>query len=177
MKVLNTYHSTTGNTEKVAGTIAEAVAAAGHQVDTVKADETADVNVLGYDVVFAGSGVYQSLPGKPLMDLFSRLLKGYVQAGEVKPCSPRRPDKRAVVYCTYGGPHTGVNEAVPAAKWMGQLFDHLGIDVVAEWYVVGEFHGNLERMSAEGRLGDIRGRPNDEDLRQIAEMVRGILRS
>lgn len=176
MKVLNIYQSTTGNTEKVATGISEAVEKAGHQVDTVKITEGTAIDVLAYDFVFAGSGVYQWLPGKPLMDLFSGLMKRYADAGEVEPCCPRRPGRRAVVYCTYGGPHTGVSEAVPAVKWMGQLFDHLGVDVVAEWYVVAEFQGKLQRLSTGGRLGDIRGRPNEEDLRQIAEKVGGILR-
>ncbi len=82
-----------------------------------------------------------------------------------------------VVYCTYGGVHTGTNEAIPAVKYMGQLFDHLGYTIVAEWYVIGEY--NPERMrshSASGRLGDIRGRPSEEDLRDVAGKGKGVLR-
>ena len=176
MKVLNLYYSQGGNTARVAERISQAAAEAGHEVDTVVVDAEIDVDVLAYDVVFAGSGVYQWLPGKPLMAGFGALLKRYSEAGEVKPCSPRRSGKKAVVYCTYGGPHTGVNEAVPAAKWMGQLFDHLGIEVVAEWYVVGAFHGESHPMGTGGRLGDVRGRPSEDDLRAVAEQVRGILR-
>ena len=174
MKILNIYHSATGNTEKVAKGITVAAEDAGHQVDTVKATPETDVDVLDYDFVFAGSGVYQWMPGKPLTELFSRLIKGYSQGGAIQPGSPKRPGKRVVVYCTYGGPHTGANEAVPAVKWMGQLFDHLGFDIVGEWYIVSEFHGELARMSTAGRLGDITGRPNDEDLRQVAERVSSV---
>ena len=39
--------------------------------------------------------------------------------------------------------------------------------------------GNTERLrgrSLDGRLGDIRGRPNEQDLRDLAEKVKGILR-
>ena len=175
MKVLNLYYSQGGNTAKVAERISQAAAEAGHEVDTVVVDAETDVDVLAYDVVFAGSGVYQWLPGKPLMAGLEALLKRYSEAGEVKPCSPRRPGKKAVVYCTYGGPHTGVNEAVPAAKWMGQLFEHLGIEVVAEWYLVAEFHGKLAKNNTGGRLGDIQGRPTDEELRHVAEQVKGVL--
>jgi len=176
VKLLNIYHSTTGNTEKVAATIARAAQDAGHEVDTLKAAPGADVDVLDYDVVFAGSGVYQWSPGQPLMALFSELSKGYSKAGQVQPGSPRRAGKKAVIYCTYGGPHTGVNEAVPAVKWMGQLFDHLGFDIVAEWFVVAEFHGEHQRMNTVGRLGDLTGRPTEEDLRRIAEQVKAVLR-
>ena len=175
MKVLNVYYSSTGNTAKVAEAITRAAEAAGHEVDTVALPSDAELDVLGYDFVFAGSGVYQWLPGKPLMEWLGTRLKAYSAAGEVKPCCPRRPGKRAVVYCTYGGPHTGVNEAVPAAKWMGQFFDHLGFEVVAEWYVVAEFHGKLARNNVGGRLGDIQGRPTGEDLRRVAEQVKGVL--
>jgi len=49
---------------------------------------------------------------------------------------------------------------------MRQYFEHFGFNVVAEWYVVGEFHGR-EGMSTLGRLGDIRGKPTTEDLAKI----------
>ena len=44
-----------------------------------------------------------------------------------------------------------------------------------EWYTVGEFKGN-EKASIHGKLGDIRGRPNEEDLLDIENKVREILR-
>ena len=69
-----------------------------------------------------------------------------------------------------------MNEAIPAVKYMGQLFDHLGFLVLDEWYVVGEYHPEkLKDFSANGRMGDITGRPNEADLRDIAEKVKGIL--
>ena len=178
MKILNLYYSMTGNTEKVAERIAKTVKELGHDVDTVKiAGKDLQIEVLEYDFVFVGSGVYAQLPGKPLMELYRALLQDYVKKEEIKPASPRRPGMRAVVYCTYGGVHTGINEAVAAVKYMGQLFDHLGYTVEAEWYVVGEYlTEKLRSHSLTGRLGDIRGRPNEEDLREVAERVKGVLR-
>ena len=76
--------------------------------------------------------------------------------------------KHALIFCTYSGPHTGIDEATPAGKYAGQFFEHLGITVLDEWYVVGEFHGSEER-STLGRLGDIRGRPNEQDLARVRE--------
>ena len=177
MKILHLYYSLTGNTEKVASAIDAALTGAGHEVETVKVtDAEVDVDLLRYPMVFVGSGVYAQLPGKPLMELHHKLLRKYNQAGEIRQASPRRAGHRAVVYCTYGGVHTGVNEAVPAVKFMGQLFDHLGYDVVGEWYVVGEYSGELAKHSTGGRLGDIRGRPHAEDLRDVTERVNGVLR-
>jgi len=178
MKILNLYYSSTGNTEKVALKIRETIQELGYNADTLKIiNSDIQVDVLDYGFVFAGSGVYGQLPGQPLMDLFRRVSQRYSKEGEIKPCAPRRPSAKAVVYCTYGGVHTGVNEAVPAVKYMGQLFDHLGYTIVGEWYIVGEYGTEgLRDRSIGGRLGDIRGRPNEEDLRDVAERVRGILK-
>ncbi|MCK5185630.1 MAG: flavodoxin, partial [Deltaproteobacteria bacterium] len=78
-------------------------------------------------------------------------------------------------YCTYSGPHTGKREAIPAVLYMGQFFEHLGFVVVGEWYTVGEFKG-IEKASLQGKLGDIRGRPNEDDLLDIDNKVREVLK-
>jgi hypothetical protein len=52
----------------------------------------------------------------------------------------------------------------------------LGYTVIGEWYMVGEYKTEqLRTHSTTGRLGDIRGRPNEEDLRDISEKVKGVL--
>ena len=177
MKTLNLYYSSSGNTGKVAGRIDETLQELGHSHESIQAGSETEVDILEYDMVFLGSGVYAWLPGKPLQDLLTRLRKGYVQNGAIKPASPKLPGKKGVVYCTYGGAHTGINEAVPAAKYMAQLFDHLGFTILDEIYVVGEYiPENMREMSRQGRLGDIRGRPDERDLNEVAERVRGLMR-
>ena len=179
MKVLNLFYSSTNNTEKVAKQIHEAVEELGYSIDTVNVTSPdLDVDILLYDLIFVGSGVYGQLPGQPLIDLHRRLLQQYNEIGEVKPASPRRPSAYAVIYCTYGGVHTGINEAIPAIKFMGQLYDHLGYTIVSEWYIVGEYlTENLRDRSVNGRLGDIRGRPNQQDLSEVRENVLGLFKS
>jgi hypothetical protein len=59
---------------------------------------------------------------------------------------------------------------------MGQFFEHLGFEVAAKWYVVGEFHG-MEEFSTKGRLGDIRGRPNAKDLAEVEDNVAKLVKS
>jgi flavodoxin len=178
MNVLNLYFTTTGNTEKVALRIRDTVEELGHGVDTVKlAGKDMEIDILKYDFVVVGSGVYGQLPGNALMDLFRKYIRKYAKSGEIRPAAPRRPSAHCVVYCTYGGGHTGINEAIPAVKYMGQLFDHLGYTILAEWYVIGEYKTErLREMSVSGRLGDIRGRPNEQDLKEIEERVKGLLR-
>jgi hypothetical protein len=79
--------------------------------------------------------------------------------------------KSALIFCTYSGPHTGIREAAPAGKYLGQFFEHLGFFVVDEWYVLGEFHGS-EENNTMGRMGDIRGLPDEDDLRRIGSRAK-----
>ena len=177
MKVLNLFYSSSGNTKKVANRIEETLVEMDYNVDTVRiTPDTDDIDVLNYDFVFAGSGVYNWLPGKPLQDLFSKLLSKYSDSEDITPGCPKRPNKRAVIYCTYGGVHTGRNEAIPAVKYMGQLFDHLGYAILGEWYIVGEYPESMEYASREGRLGNIQGRPDEEDLKKVEERVKGFVK-
>ena len=177
MRILNLYFSSTGNTERVARTIEKVGCAQGHEVETVRisGNMETDPDVTSYDFVFAGSGVYDWLPGKPLMELFSKLIGRYRDQGIIQAAAPRRPGNKVVVYCTFGGCHTGVNEALPALMFMGQLFDHLGFTILGEWTIVGEYNGRLKELSLKGRLGNIEGHPNEEDLCRVAEQVQGAL--
>lgn len=178
MRILHLYYSSTGNTKKVADVIDKTLNDLGHAVESIKVgkDMDDDIDVLAYDRVFVGSGIYEWLPGKSMQDLFARLRRKYAESGEIKPGSPKRPEKKAVVYCTYGGVHTGINEAVPAVKYMAQLFDHLGFIILDEWYVPGEYvPEKMATFSEKGRMGDIRGRPDTHDLNVVAENVKGIL--
>lgn len=179
MRVLNLFYTSTKNTEKVAQQIHDVIEELGYPIDTINVTSPKqDIDILQYNMVFVGSGVYGQLPGHPLIDLHRRLLQQYNEAGEVKPASPRRPSTYTVIYCTYGGVHTGINEAIPAVKFLGQLYDHLGYSIVGEWYIVGEYlTENLRNRSVDGRLGDIRGRPNEQDLREVKEKVLGLFRS
>ena len=68
----------------------------------------------------------------------------------------------------------GINEALPAGKYAGQFFEHLGFAVLDEWNVVGEYHGS-EESSTLGREGDIRGQPDQEDLEKVERHVMVLL--
>ena len=79
-------------------------------------------------------------------------------------------------FCTYSGPHTGIDEASHAGKTMRQYFEHFGFNVVGEWYIISEFHGR-EDMSTLGRLGDIRGKPTLVELEKIKKDAQQIAKS
>jgi hypothetical protein len=113
-------------------------------------------------------------PPEPLLKYVKEKMDYYRQRGDIKPSAPKLPGKASVVFVTYSGPHTGMNEAVPVGKYLGQFLEHMGFDMAGEWYTVGEFHGR-ENESTRGRLGDIRGRPNRQDLDEIENNVKALL--
>jgi len=131
-----------------------------------KVDEAEREDFFNYNRVCIGAPSYEFLPPLPMMDFLKRKLTLYRKKGYIKPCAPKVPGKNAIIFCTYSGPHTGIDEVTTAGKYMRQVFGHLGFDVKAEWYVMGEFHGS-EELGTKGRLGDIRGRPNDAGLAKI----------
>jgi len=66
-------------------------------VDTVKiGSKEVSLNILDYDFVFVGSGVYGQLPGKGLMELHRELLQNYVKAGDIRG-RPNQADLEEVV--------------------------------------------------------------------------------
>ncbi|WP_320171846.1 flavodoxin domain-containing protein [Maridesulfovibrio sp.] len=179
MNVLNLYGSLNGQTEKVALEIAKVVSETGHEVRTVnlKNDDSV-IDLFEFDLTFIGSGVYTWLPGKSVLGWMEKQMDYARKNSLILPGSPRVPGKFACVYCTYAGPHTGEAEAVPAIRYMGQLFDHLGITVADEWSIVGAFvPEKMRHFNTTGRLGNIEGRPNAEDLRQAREKTTGLLQS
>jgi len=177
MNILNLYYSQTGNTEKIAHRISSALKNSGHEITLIKAEKNLNIDLLNFDFIFAGSGVYQWLPGKPMLDFLRNQRKENSEKGNISMCSPRLPNKKAVIYCTYAGIHTGINEAVPAVKFRGQLFDHLGFSIVDKWYFPGEFKDeNMKKLNFGGRFGNISGRTSDQDLKKIEEKVKTIIK-
>lgn len=171
--VLNLYSSLNGQTRKVALEIEKACLEAGCSVTTVNARDQHDtLDLLEYDMTFAGSGVYTWLPDKNMLSFIDRQLAEARKHNLIHPNSPRVSGKHVCVYCTYGGPHTGEAEAIPAVKYMGQLFDHLGITIAGEWCIPGAFvPEKMHIFNTQGRLGNIEGRPNNDDLKRIYEQT------
>jgi FMN-dependent NADH-azoreductase len=176
LKVLIIYWSATGNTEKVAFAIQQALAREGIKPVIKKVGEAAEEELYNYNLVFLGAPSYMWQPPAPVQEYVKAKMDYYRKRGSIKLCAPKVPGKKAVVLVTYSGPHTGIEEAIPVGKYLKQFFEHLGFDLVGEWYVVGEFHGS-EENSTKGRLGDIRGRPNRQDLSEVESNVSTLIKS
>lgn len=168
MKAAIIYWSKTGNTQKVAQTIREALEGSDVKVTYLTVQEAGELDWFDYDLVCLGFPSYSWRPPKAVGDLLSARFGAYRKEGRVKTGAPHVPGKYALIFCTYSGPHTGIDEAIPATKQAGQYFAHLGFAVLDEWHVVGEFHGS-EEHSTMGPLADIRGRPNVEDLAKVRQ--------
>jgi flavorubredoxin len=170
MKALIVYWSGTGNTEKVAKAIKEGMEEKKFSVKYKTTSEAVDEDILSYDLICFGAPVHSWLPADPMFNYVKSKRQEARQKGLEKFNSPSIKGKGAIVFCTYAGPHTGHDEAIPSLKWFGQFFEHLGIKVISEIGVVGENHSNPE-SSIKGRLGDIRGRPNANDLQKVKKEV------
>ena len=168
------FWSATGNTEKVARSITHGLREAGWDVVCRDLRESGieNENFYKYDLVCLGvPSIYWHVPAP--VDVFLKAkFTEYMREGRIIPGCPKN-GKNALLFCTYSGPHTGVNEAIPAVKYMGQFFEHFGFTVADEWYILSEFHGN-EECNTRGRMGDIRGLPSEEDLRRLQAAAKNL---
>lgn len=160
------YWSNTGNTEKVAHAIKDGLEDAGVNVSLMRTTEAEGIDYFDYDLVCVGAPSIRWHPPTQVTDFLLKKFKEHQKEGKIKTGAPAVPGKKALIFCTYSGPHTGLREATPVGLYMGQFFEHIGFTVVDEWYVLSEFVGNEER-STKGRMGDIRGKPTKEELQKI----------
>ena len=176
LKTLILYWSATGNTEKVANTIRDTLVHEGITSTVRKVTDAMSEELYDYDLIFLGAPSYSFQPPEPVQKFIRAKMDLHRDRGDIKLGCPVIPGKTAVVFCTYSGPHTGIAEATPAGDYMGQFFEHLCFKVAGKWYTVGEFQGR-DDLSTQGRLGDIRGRPNAKDLAEIESKVSSLLKS
>lgn len=170
-KAVVLYWSQGGNTEKVAGAIERGLAAGGFATSIRRVQDADDIGFFDYDLICFGVPSYGWHPPKQADEYLKAKFAQYRKEGRVHVAAPALPERNALVFCTYSGPHTGIREAIPAGKYIGQFFEHLGYPVADEWYVLGEFHGSEENNTL-GRMGDIRGLPSRQDLDRIESRAR-----
>ena len=169
-KALVLYCSITGNTEKVAKAVEAGLTEGGMQTSLLKFQDAENIDYFDYDLVCVGAPSYSWCVPQSFNEFLRKKFNYYKSIGKIKPNSPR-VGKNALVFCTYSGPHTGIDEAIPTGLYMGQFFDHMGFDVLDKWYILSEFIGS-EELSTQGRLGNIRGLPTEQDLKEVWEKAK-----
>ncbi|TXT67245.1 MAG: Flavodoxin [Promethearchaeota archaeon] len=168
MKILITYFSQTGNTERVAKSFKEALAE--HEVDInpiaqQKPDELSD-----YDFLILGSGIYAGKIHKSVENLIKK--------------AERLPPKVALF-----NTHSSISAYQHGFKRVKQRLEVLGAELIGEWDCRGENIGvpeqiieqrlaNLppdERKKAEEDIEELKGRPNAEDLENAKTFAKSLL--
>ena len=167
-RALVVFLSITGNTEKVANSIHAGLTEGGFEPTLKRVQDAANEDFYYYDLVCFGSPSYNWHLPKPADDFLKTKFNEYKKAGRVIPGAPILPGKNCLVFCTYSGPHTGIREAIPAGKYIGQFFEHFGFTVVDEWYILSEFVGS-EENNTMGRMGNIKGLPSEQDLERVKQ--------
>ena len=147
MKVLITYNSVhRGNTEKIAKTMAAAIDA-----DIMKYDEVDGYNILDYDLIGFGSGIYYGKPNKELLEFIDEL--------------PPVKNRKAFVFTTSGKGNPDYTSAL--AKKVS----------LHGFKVLGEF--SCKAFDVWGPLkligGINKGRPNTDDLNAAESFVKGLM--
>ena len=177
LSALVLYWSAGGNTRAAAEALARGLEAAEADVTLLAIDDpaAAGIDPDAFDLVCLGSPSYHFGVPVPVRRFVEQMSQRGREQGLPELGAPVRPNKWAVVFVTYGGPHTGIAEATPAGDYIAQAFRHLGREVRGEWYTVGAYHGDPDAENNRlGWLGDIRGRPNAHDLGVIETNARGL---
>lgn len=157
MKILISYFSNTGNTEKIALGIKEGMQ--GHEIDLMKAKETDPTLLNQYDLVVLGSGIYAGKVSKVLVNLIKK--------------AETLPDKFAF-FCTHASEDMYQNawkvirkklliEEITIIGEFNCLGQQLGIPIQTRM----EMLDNLppERKSLlKKHLENLKGRPNVTDI-------------
>jgi flavodoxin I len=171
MNILICYHSQSGNTEKVARAMAEALAS---EVLTIKPAADVDPATIGNnDMILLGSGVYGGSVGASIKTLVKK--------------APTLPAK-VVFFST----HANFSPIMwkDAFKLVRKGIEKAGSAIVAEWDCQGENRTMPEalrqseyakltpekRKAAEENDEKIRGRPNEEDLANARAFARSLLK-
>jgi flavodoxin len=173
-KAIVLFWTKNGNTEKVARRIHDTLLKAGMQASISFIHKDNEIEYLDYNLIFLGAPVYNNLSPMPVLSFLRKNRRR--EGAEILASAPEIPGVAAVPFCTFGGGHTGYNEAIPMLKHIGQYFEHEGIRVVDYIASVGFFPEADESYNTKGRFGDIRQRPDEHDLMEVEGRVRGILR-
>ena len=135
-KALIVYYSVTGNTRKVAFAIRKGVRKGGLEPTTKKVSEAYKEELYDYDLVCFGTPVLHAFVPPRVNRFIRKKMREYGAKRDCKEImvpAPKIPGKNALVFVTFSGTHIGVEEALPAGKYLRAFFGHLGFEVKREW--------------------------------------------
>ena len=171
MKILITFFSNTGNTEKVANSIKDGLT--DHDVDMIPVKEVDPKTLNSYDIVFLGSGVYGSRSDKSVLSL-------------IKKAAPDLPGK-LVYFCT----HMSLKLYQEPFKRINTIVKEHDCEIIGQFDCVGENLGipletqlgMLEKLPEDQRekaikdMDKMKGRPNETDLENAKNFAASLVKN
>lgn len=170
LKILVAYYSGTGNTEKIARAIKEAITE--HDVDLLPVTRVNPESLKSYDLIFLGSGIYAFNVSRKVMTLVKK--------------SAELPSNFAYFYT-----HESLKSWPNAFKSVNKILEEKNCKVLGEFDCCGE---NLVEKAQEQReamksrlppeesrkieddyLKYVKGHPNEKDLENAKKFTREIL--
>jgi flavodoxin len=170
MKVLVTYYSQSGNTEKIARAICEEAAKAG-DADLKKLEELTPDMVAEYDCIFIGSPLHAGSLAAPVKECLGVLksTSGQQMAGFITHMAPAYPEQEMDAFA---------EPMKSACKEKGityrGCFDCQGFLAESMHGVVKKKLG-LDDENWAGMVKQMTGRPNQEDVENARAFVRRLL--
>ncbi len=171
LKILITYFTNTGNTEKVANSMKDGLT--DHNVDILPGKDVNPNTLKSYDIVFLGSGVYASRIDKSALTL-------------IKKAGPDLPAK-FVYFCT----HASLKLYQEPFKRITTIIKEHDCEIIGEFDCVGENLGipldtqlamserlpEDQREKAKKDREKIKGRPNKADLENAKNFANSLLKN
>lgn len=169
MKILITYFTQTGNTEKIAFAIKDGLE--GHDVEIKKIDDTASESLKNYEIVFLGSGIYAGKIKKTITDLIKT--------------AEKLPPKFVFFYT-----HASPNAFPKAFRIVSKKIASLNSEIIGEWDCRGRSTGIPKEQSqamldalpledrkrAEEDQKVLEKRPDAEDLEKAKAFAASIVK-
>ena len=170
MKILVTYYSGTGNTEKIANAIKESIE--GHEVDLLPVKKVDPDILSSYELVFLGSGTYAFNVNRKITSLVKK--------------APHLPPKFAYFYT-----HESLTPWPKAFNSINHLILKQNCEVLGEFDCCGENlvpkaqeqrEAMYSRLSPEERkeaeeiyIKYVKGHPNKEDLENAKKFAQSVI--
>lgn len=172
-KCLIIYASKTNNTKKLATTIQDSFERHGWQCDSFNVEENIEIelppfNFEDYDFICAGSAVFWALPTENIVNVMRHYSRG-IAYKKIVP-----GPKCGIVFCTYSGAHLGPKEAETALKLLELEIEHLHFKCIGSFACPGKY---LNHPTPDWYHGDIRTRPDADDLKRVTEFIEKMIHS
>jgi flavodoxin len=166
-KCLIIYASRTKNTENVAIRIQKTFEKHGWKCDSFNVEQGVDIknppfNFDDYEFICAGSAVIWALPTEKIVNV----MRIHSRRTAYKKIVPG--PKCGIVFCTYGGAHLGPKEAEAALKLLELEIEHLEFKCIGSYACPGKY---VNHPTPEWYHGDIRNRPNEDDLKRVSKFI------